>query len=91
LTELLPHSQCVPAGSLVKTNAVAKRVREALRGGVPANWLALVSGQALRPATKGAPSQTVRRAGQASESWRVCSAAKKCEGKITRKPSTLAL
>jgi CheY-like chemotaxis protein len=46
LAELLPHAQCVPAGSLVKTNAVAKRVREALRTGVPADWQAVVSGKA---------------------------------------------
>jgi CheY-like chemotaxis protein len=45
LAELLPHAQCVPAGSLVKTNTVAKRVREALRAGVPADWPALVSGR----------------------------------------------
>ena len=49
LAELLPHAQCVPAGSLVKTNAVAKRVREALRAGVPANWSGLVSGRPGSP------------------------------------------
>jgi|GEM_PF-3806507 len=43
LAELLPHAQSVPAGSLVKTNAVAKRVRMALRAGVPADWSALIS------------------------------------------------
>jgi CheY-like chemotaxis protein len=45
LAELLPHAQTVPAGSLVKTNAVAKRVREALRQGVPTDWPGLVSGR----------------------------------------------
>jgi CheY-like chemotaxis protein len=49
LAELLPHAQCVPAGSLVRTNAVAKRIRETLRGGVPVDWLALVSGRTSLP------------------------------------------
>jgi CheY-like chemotaxis protein len=49
LAELLPHAQCVPAGSLVRTNAVARRIREALRGGVPEDWLALVSARASSP------------------------------------------
>jgi CheY-like chemotaxis protein len=42
LAELLPRAVCVPVGSLVKTNAIARRVREALRRGVPADWQALV-------------------------------------------------
>ena len=45
LAELLPHAAAVPVGALVKTNATAKRVREALRLGVPADWLALVRGE----------------------------------------------
>lgn len=45
LAELLPHAQCVPVGSLVRTNATAKRVREALRQGVPADWSAVVDGR----------------------------------------------
>lgn len=45
VTELLPHAQRVPARSLVKTNAIVKRIREALRRGAPANWRALVSGK----------------------------------------------
>jgi CheY-like chemotaxis protein len=49
LADLLPHAQCVPAGSLVRTNAVARRIRQALRGGVPRDWLALVSGRATLP------------------------------------------
>jgi CheY-like chemotaxis protein len=49
LAELLPHAQLVPVGSLVKTNAVAKRVREALRQGVPADWPRLVSGRHSSP------------------------------------------
>ncbi|HET6583341.1 MAG TPA: cyclic-phosphate processing receiver domain-containing protein [Nannocystaceae bacterium] len=48
LAELLPHAQCVPVGSLVKTNAIAKRIRAALRRGVPASWPALVSGRSAR-------------------------------------------
>jgi CheY-like chemotaxis protein len=44
LAELLPHAQCVPAGSLVKSNAIAKRIRESLRRGVPADWAALIVG-----------------------------------------------
>jgi hypothetical protein len=44
LVELLPQAQCVPAGSLVKTNATAKRVRQALQRGVPSDWLAVVGG-----------------------------------------------
>jgi len=46
LAKLLPHAACVPVGSLVKTNATAKRIREALQHGVPADWQALVSGRA---------------------------------------------
>jgi len=38
LVARLPHAKCVPVGSLVRTNAVAKRVREALRQGVPQDW-----------------------------------------------------
>jgi hypothetical protein len=46
LAELLPHAQRVPAGTLVKSNAIARRVRAALRAGVPADWLALTAGRA---------------------------------------------
>lgn len=46
IVEILPHAQRVPAQSLVKNNAVARRIREALRQGVPADWAALVSGRA---------------------------------------------
>lgn len=45
LAELIPHAQCIPVGSLVRTNATAKRVREELRHGVPADWLAVVDGR----------------------------------------------
>ena len=42
LAELLPHASCVPVGRIVRTNATVKRVREALRRGVPADWESLV-------------------------------------------------
>lgn len=56
LAELLPQAQRVPAGSLVRTNATAKRIREALRQGVPADWAALArghSGDAEREVDRG--------------------------------------
>lgn len=52
LAELLPHAACVPVGSIVKTNATAKRVREALRLGVPADWQGLVNARRY-PASPG--------------------------------------
>jgi CheY-like chemotaxis protein len=51
LAELLPHAACVAAGALVKTNATARRVREALRHGVPRDWSALITGD--QPAGEG--------------------------------------
>ena len=45
LAELLPHASCVPVGRIVKTNATVKRVREALRNGVPEDWESLVFGR----------------------------------------------
>ena len=45
ILELLPHAQSVPAATLVKTNATAKRIRAALRSGVPSDWRALVTDQ----------------------------------------------
>jgi CheY-like chemotaxis protein len=45
LAELLPHAVCVPVSQLVKSNATVKRVRQALRQGVPQDWRGLLSGQ----------------------------------------------
>jgi CheY-like chemotaxis protein len=45
LGELLPHASCIPVGRIVRTNATVKRVREALRRGVPADWQSLVFGR----------------------------------------------
>jgi CheY-like chemotaxis protein len=44
LTQLLPHASCIPIGTIGKTNAIVKRVRESLHHGVPTNWLTLISG-----------------------------------------------
>jgi CheY-like chemotaxis protein len=43
LAELLPHAVCVPLSAIMKSNRTVKRVREALRHGVPADWRQLLT------------------------------------------------
>jgi len=38
LADLLPHAACVPIATIFRSNAEVKRVREALRRGVPNDW-----------------------------------------------------
>jgi DNA-binding response OmpR family regulator len=45
LGELLPHAACVPVSFLVRSNATVKRVRAALRRGVPRDWREVVVGE----------------------------------------------
>ena len=42
ISEILPHAVLVPIASLMKSNAVVKRIRRALRKGVPSDWQKLL-------------------------------------------------
>jgi CheY-like chemotaxis protein len=44
LAELLPQAASGPLSMIVKSNRTVKRVREALRHGVPADWRRLLAG-----------------------------------------------
>ncbi len=42
IAEILPQAAIVPIASIMKSNATVKRIREALRNGVPSDWRRLM-------------------------------------------------